>query len=418
MQAYAMLEELTRRAGHRLSGSPGADTAIAITRAKMERLGLDSVWLEPVTVPRWVRGSAESATVSGPTIAPTRLNVCALGGSVGTPPGGIVAEVVEVRSFEELRALGGAARGKIVFYNRPMDPTVMETFEAYGGAVNQRSAGAVEGSRAGAVAVIVRSMTLALDDVPHTGSVGYADTLRKIPAAAVSTRGANLLSSLLKREPALRLRLTLSARTLPDARSANVVGEIRGTEKPEEIVVVGGHLDSWDKGTGAHDDGSGCAQAIEVLNLFRKLGLRPRRTVRAVMFMNEENGLRGGRAYAANPARASEKHVAMMECDRGGFAPRGFTFEVDSSAFERTKAWIPCFEPLMATAWSKGGSGADISPLVRKGAPGIGLTVESHRYFDYHHSANDTIDKVNPRELELGAVVVALLCYIIAQEGL
>jgi hypothetical protein len=418
MNAYALLDELTRRCGPRLSGSAGADTAVAFTQAMMERLHLDRVWLERMTVPRWVRGNVEKAVVLGSNSRPpASLRVCALGGSIATPPGGITSGVIEVHSFKELSELGEAARGKIVFFNRPMDPTLMETFEAYGGAVEQRYSGALQGARVGALAVLVRSMTLALDDVPHTGSLGYADTVKKIPAAALSTKGASLLSELLKKNPGLKVRLSLSAQTLPDVPSANVLGEIRGTEKPEEVIVVGGHLDSWDKGTGAHDDGSGCMQAIEVLSLFRKLGLRPKRTVRAVMFMNEENGMRGGKAYAVDPGRAPEKHIALIESDRGGFAPRGFTTDADSTVFERVRQWAPCFEALKASSFARGGSGADISPLASKGIPGFGLDVESQRYFDYHHSANDTIDKVNPRELELGAVVLALLCYIFAQEG-
>jgi carboxypeptidase Q len=418
MNAYALLDELTRRCGPRLSGSANADTAVAVTQAMMERLHLDRVWRERITVPRWVRGSVEKAVVLGSNNRPpTSLSVCALGGSIATPHGGITARVIEVHSFKELSVLGEAAIGKIVFFNRPMDPTLMDTFEAYGGAVEQRYSGALQGARVGAVAVLVRSMTLALDDVPHTGSMGYADTVKKIPAAALSTKGANLLSKMLKENPGLKVRLTLSAQTLPDVPSANVLGEIRGTEKPEEVIVVGGHLDSWDKGTGAHDDGSGCMQAIEVLSLFRKLGLRPKRTVRAVMFMNEENGMRGGKAYAIDPARGSENHIALIESDRGGFAPRGFTTDADSTVFERVRQWAPCFEALKAASFARGGSGADISPLASKGIPGFGLDVETQRYFDYHHSANDTIDKVNPRELELGAIVLALLCYVLAQEG-
>lgn len=415
--AYRILAELLSRAGHRLSGSPGADSAVAVTAEMMRRFGADSVWLEPVMVPRWVRGKAERALLLL-TKNQIPLAICALGGSIGTPPAGITAGVVEVRSFEELRSLGEAARGKIIFFNRAMDPTTVNTFEAYGGAVDQRSAGAVAAARAGGLAAIVRSVTTALDDVPHTGSLSYADTVRKIPAAAISTLGANLLSAALKSNPGLRLRLTLSCETLPDVPSANVVGEIRGSEKPEEIVVVGGHLDSWDKGTGAHDNGAGCAQAIEVLRLFRDLGLKPRRTVRAVMFMNEENGTRGGRAYAADPRRKKERHVALLECDRGGFAPRGFAVEADSGVLSRVRTWGVLFDALNAGQIRKGSGGVDISFMAKTGVPAFGLVVEMQRYFDYHHSANDTLEAVHPRELELGAIASALLCYLIAEHGL
>jgi hypothetical protein len=414
--AYRILEELLRRSGHRLSGSAGADSAVAVTAELLHRVGADSVWKEPVLVPRWVRGSTEEAILLSKRHLP--LSVCALGGSVGTPPGGITAGVVEVRSFEGLRSLGQRARGKIVFFNRPMDPSKVNTFEAYGGAVDQRSVGAVAAAREGALAVLVRSVTTALDDVPHTGAMGYADSVMKIPAAAISTVGANTLSRELKADPGLRLRLRLSCATLPDVLSANVMGEIRGTERPEEIIVIGGHLDSWDKGTGAHDDGAGCAQSIEVLRLFRALQLKPRRTIRAVMFMNEENGTRGGQAYALDPGRDGERHVALIESDRGGFAPRGFTVDGDSALLGRVRRWQPLFEELNAGSIQRGYGGVDISFMAKNGVPAFGLLVEMQRYFDYHHSANDTLGAVHPRELELGAIAGALLCYLISEYGL
>jgi len=416
--AYAMLLELTTRAPRRLAGLAGADSALRVTKEMMERRGFERVRLEPVIVPHWVRGPVEKAEILIPGRRPIPLSVCALGGSIATPKGGITAEVVEVKSFDELRALGGAAQGKIVFFNRPMDPAKLNTFEAYGGAVDQRGQGAVESAHAGGVAALVRSVTLASDDVPHTGAMGYKGGLPKVPAAAVSVKGANLLGDLLRKEKTLRLRITLSCETLPDVPSANVLGEVRGSEKPDEVVVVGGHLDSWDKGTGAHDDASGCVQAIEVVSLLRKLNLTPKRTIRAVMFMNEENGLRGGKAYADAPGRTSEKHIAMFESDRGGFAPRGLTVQADSLVLNKVRLWGVLFEELNAGRIERGGSGADVSAMVGKGIPGFGLDVENHRYFDYHHSANDTIDKVNPRELEMGAVVMALLSFLIAEEGL
>jgi Zn-dependent M28 family amino/carboxypeptidase len=341
--------------------------------------------------------------------APMPLAVAALGGSVPTPLAGVTAEVVEVTSLSEALALGERAKGKIVFYNRPMDPATRSTFAAYGNAVDQRSRGAIEAARSGAVAVLVRSMTTALDNVPHTGTLSYAEGVPKIPAAAVSTEGAESLSRLLRRDPHARVRLTLDCKTLPDVPSANVVGEIRGKEFPDEIIVIGGHLDAWDKGHGAHDDGSGCMHAIEVLSLFKRTGIVPKRTVRAVMFMNEENGSRGGPAYASNPARRKEKTVAAIESDRGGFTPRGFTMSGDSTRRQAVLRWRHMFE---------GGSGVDVAPLVEHGAMGFGLDVDDHRYFDYHHSANDTVDKVHWRELEYGAIATAFLCYLISEEGL
>ena len=418
-EAYDMLEELTSLAGSRLSGSPGSLVAIDLTRKMMESRGFHNVHLEPVMVPHWVRGPIEEATImqtSRRLAIP--LNICALGGSIATPSGGIEAEVLEVHSFEELKKMSAVGQGKIIFFNRPMDRSKFETFEAYGNAVNQRSTGAIEAARVGGVAVLVRSMTLALDDVPHTGWMRYADTVNQIPAAALSTLDANILSDLLKREKNVRVRMTLTCQTLPDAESANVVGELTGTEKPNEVIVVAGHLDSWDKGTGAHDDGAGCVQAIEVLNLLKKAGVKPKRTIRAVMFMNEENGQRGAKAYPIAPQREGEVHVAAIESDRGGFAPRGISVHGDSTLLQKVLRWKPLFEQLYAGRIVSGGSGVDVAPLVERGVAGFGLIVENHRYFDYHHSANDTLDKVNPRELEMGAIVEAMLCYLISEEGL
>jgi len=417
--ADTLLRRLTARAPHRLSGSAGAADAVALTQQMMEELGLANVRRERVMVPHWERGSVEEAViVNGMASGDTILTICALGGSIATPEEGITAEVVEVHSFEELHALGTGAQGKIVFFNRPFDPTSVNTFAAYGGAVDQRAGGAIEAARAGGVAALVRSMTSAMDDVPHTGTMGYRDSIPKVPAAAVSTLDADRLARLLHAGHVVRVRLTLDCRTLPETESANVMGEITGTRFPGEIVVVGGHLDAWDKGEGAHDDGSGCMQAIDVVSLIRRLGLHPQRTIRAVMFMNEENGLRGGRAYVVAPERAGEKHVAAMESDRGGFAPRGFTVHGDSLLLARVRRWAPLFTPLWADRIQPGYSGVDVSPLIDTGVPGLGLDVETHRYFDYHHSGNDTFNTVHPRELEMGAIVEALMCYLIAEEGL
>jgi carboxypeptidase Q len=417
--AYTLLAELVAKAPHRLSGSAGAAMAVETTREMMERLGFQQVHRETCMVPHWERGPVERAEVLlSQGGKPVSLTVCALGGSVATPSRGVTAEVVEVRSFAELKALGNAARGKIVFFNRPFDQGKLNTFEGYSVTVDQRSAGAIEAAKAGAVASLIRSVTSAIDDVPHTGSMGYQDSVAKIPGAAVSTLGADKLSGLLKRDPRLKLRLTLSCKTYPDALSANVCGEITGSERPGEVIVVGGHLDAWDKGEGAHDDASGCVQAIEAVRLLKSLGLRPKRTIRAVMFMNEENGLRGGKAYAVAPQRNGETHIAAIESDRGGFTPRGFDVQADSAVLTYVRRWKELFETIEAGRIRKGGSGVDISPLVQNGVPGFGLVVDSHRYFDYHHSGNDTVGAVNPRELEMGAVALALFSYLIAEEGL
>jgi hypothetical protein len=415
-KAYQMLSELTG-IGPRLSGSPQAAAAVELTRQMMERLGFDQIRLQPVMVPHWVRGAREEATiVKSPTVGTVPLTICALGGSIGTPEMGIVAEVIEVKNFEELHALGKKAAGKIIFFNRPIDPTVFDTFMGYVGAVDQRSDGASEAARAGGVAALVRSMATAWDDVPHAGVMRYSDGVPKVPAAAISTHDADFLSQIITRDKNVSVRLQLACETLPDAPSANVMGELTGVERPQEVIVIGGHLDSWDKGTGAHDDGAGCVQSIEAVRLLKVLGLRPRRTIRAVMFMNEENGLRGGTEYARAAAEGGAKHIAAMESDRGGFAPRGFAIEADSATVQRIAAWSPFFETFGAERLRPGYSGVDISLLVRQGVPGLGLVPESHRYFDYHHSANDTLDKVNPRELELGAAAMAMMAYLLSEE--
>ena len=423
-KAYGMLRDLCTTVGPRLSGSPNAEKAVHWAKKAMEELGFENVHLEPVMVPHWVRGSTEELRlVEAGTPGNSRaggnpaLNVCALGGSVGTPKEGITAEVVEVHSFEELKALGDKARGRIVFFNRPMDRSKISTGEAYGGAVNQRSSGAIEAAKAGGVAALVRSMTMRLDDAPHTGMMNYVDSIPKVPAAAVSTNDADRLSDLLRRLPNLKVRLRLSCQTLPDVESANVVGELVGSENPKEIVVIGGHLDSWDKGRGAHDDGAGCMHALEAIRLLKELGIRPRRTIRAVMFMNEENGARGAAAYAAKD-RPGERHIAAIESDAGGFSPRGFGVGADSVTVDKIKRWSYLLEPIGADRITRGGGGVDIGPLGQKGVPTIGLRVDGQRYFDYHHSDHDTIDNVHDRELESGAVALAILSYVLAEEGL
>ena len=412
-----MLSELTGTIGNRISGSPQAAKAVEWGKKTMLQCGFDSVYLQPVMVPRWVRGSVEHAWIlDGEKEIP--LTICALGGSIATPKEGITAEVIEVHSLDEAKNLGEKAKGKIVFYNRPMDPTKVQTMEAYGGAVDQRAGGAIYAARVGGVAALVRSMSLAIDDVPHTGAMYYVDSVSKIPSAAVSTAGANMLSEMLKEGKNVRVKIVLSCETLPDVESANVIGEVRGSEKAGEVIVIGGHLDSWDKGQGAHDDGAGAVQSMEALRLLKELGLKPKRTIRCVLFMNEENGLRGGKAYAAAKRPADEKDIAAIETDAGGFAPLGFGVSTDSVRFEKIKKFSGALEEIGADRIQKGGGGADISPLAEVGVPMIGLIPETQRYFDYHHSDKDTIDKVNPRELELGAVAIAIFAYEIAQEGL
>ncbi len=417
LEAFHLLQRLTSAAPHRLSGSHGAETAIALTQSMMQKFGFQNIHLEPVTVPHWERGKVERAEILGSvSLQQHRLSVAALGGSIATPRNGVTAEVIEVHSFEELSRTN--AEGKIVFFDWPMDPSHVNTFEAYEETVGERVRSAEQAGKAGAVAALVRSLTLSNDDTPHVGAMRYGTDIRKIPAAALGARGASWLSEALKHHPHLRLRLVLSCRTLPDVPSANVVGEIRGSEHPEQVIVVSGHLDCWDKGQGAHDDGAGCVQALEVLRLLSKAGLVPRKTVRAVLFINEENGARGGKAYATAPERAGETPVALLESDAGGFAPRGFRIQADSPAVASITRWKNLLGLLEADVLEKGGSATDISAMASRGVPALSLVTESQRYFDYHHSDKDTIDKVNPRELELGAIAEAVMCYLLSERGL
>jgi carboxypeptidase Q len=371
------------------------------------------VWLQTVPVPSWVRGF-EKCEVNSSVSGKCALSIAALGLSVGTPDAGIVSKVIEVHSFEELRTLGrGVIEGKIVFFNQPVDNRLINTFAGYGGAVYQRTQGASEAAKYGAKAVIVRSATQALDDFPHTGVLRYEDGVEKIPAVAVSTADAELLSKWLKSDPSLSVHLVSLCRNNPDTWSYNVIGELLGSENAEEIITVGGHLDAWDIGEGAHDDGGGCVQAIEMIRLFKKLGIKPKRTVRAVMFMNEEMSGTGGRRYAEEAEKMGEKHYAALESDRGVTSPRGFTFDADSGRLEKLQSLSSYFLPFNIRDFDRGGGGSDISPLKRLGALQIGYIPDTQRYFYYHHSANDTFEQVNIRELQMGSAAIASLVYLV-----
>jgi carboxypeptidase Q len=417
-RSYPWLEQLTQKIGHRLSGSPQAAKAVLWGRSILDTLGLDSVWLQPVMVPHWVRGPKEQVWILGANgRRQTPLNALALGGSVGTPATGLRAEVVEVRSWEQLEQLGEAGiKGRIVFYNRPMDPAHINTFDAYRGAVDQRSQGASKAARFGALAVLVRSVGLSTDDFPHTGGMRYDSSHPLIPAAAISTLAADRLAESLKNGKKVRIWIKMQCKTLPDVPSFNVIGEIRGAERPNEIILTGGHLDSWDVGEGAHDDGAGCVQSMEVLRLLKNSGYRPRHTLRCVLFMNEENGLRGGRMYAREAERKQEFHLCAIESDAGGFTPRGFSFEAENSVFQHFFQQIRPLEPFFGDYGLRliqGGSGADIGPLRPQKGLLSGYMPDSQRYFDLHHTAADVLEKVHRRELELGAGSIAALVYLL-----
>lgn len=420
--SYPWLAYLTQRIGGRLSGSPEAAAAVTYTRQMLDTLGLDRVWLQPCLVPHWVRGEPEQVRIVNSTqIGTWDLRGLALGNSLGTGPDGLTAEVIEVHSLDELESLGTAKlSGKIVFFNRPFDATQLNTFAAYGGAVDQRGLGASRASRYGAAGVLVRSMTNQIDEFPHTGAMRYEEGVRQIPAMAISTLDAELLSRLLRTEPVRVFMRSTSAMLEPEL-SYNVIGEIKGSEKPDEIILIGGHLDSWDVGQGAHDDGTGCVQAMQVLQTLRQMGYTPKRTIRCVLFMNEENGLEGGRVYADSSNRLKEFHLAAIESDRGGFTPRGFSCDGDDSVIarymQRLGEWLPLLEPY-GLGFRRGGSGADIGPLKSQKGLLIGYEPDSQRYFDYHHAASDVFEAVNKRELELGAAAMTALVYLLDKYGL
>ena len=418
-KSYEWLNHLSNQIGGRLSGSYNAEKAVKYTKEQLEQLGLDRVWLQPVMVPKWVRGAKEYAYVETAPGKSTMMPICALGGSVATPTGGLKAELIEVQSFDELDALGTSKiAGKIVFYNRPMQAELISTFNAYGGCVEQRYKGAEKAIAYGAVGVIVRSLNLRLDDFPHTGSMTYGEipVSNRIPAAAISTNAAELLSGMLQLDPKIKFYFSQHCKQLKDVQSYNVIGEITGSAYPNKVMVVGGQLDSWDLGDGAHDDGAGVVQSMEVLRLLKQTGYKPKHTVRVVLFMNEENGLRGGKKYAKVAAEKSENHVFALESDSGGFTPRGFSFDCSDENFEKVVSWKSLFKPYLIHYFEKGGSGADVGPL--KGDNVLcGLRPDSQRYFDHHHAANDTFEYVNKRELELGAATMTSLMYLFDKYG-
>ncbi|MFK5973950.1 MAG: M28 family peptidase [Flavobacteriaceae bacterium] len=419
-KAYDWLKHLSNQIGGRLSGSIQAQQAVEYTKAELDALGLDRVWLQAVMVPKWVRGIPEFAYIETSPGMTNTVPICALGGSVATPAGGIKANVVEVQGIKDLEALGEKEiAGKIVFFNRPMDPTLISTFDAYSSCVDQRYLGAAEAAKYGAVGVIVRSLNLRLDDFPHTGSMSYEGIplSERIPTAAISTNAADFLSTTLKLNSDTKFYFKQNCKQLKDVESFNVIGEIKGSTYPDEIMVVSGHLDSWDLGDGSHDDGVGCVQSMDVLRLLKISGYRPQRTIRVVLFMNEENGLHGGNKYAEMVRNKNENHVFALESDSGGFTPRGFSFDCSEANLSQVKSWATLFEPYLIHLFVKGYSGADIGPLKNDVIVLAGLLPDSQRYFDHHHAENDTFEHINKRELELGAASMASLVYLFDKYG-
>jgi carboxypeptidase Q len=401
--AFARLTLLTDAFGHRFSGSESLERAIDWILAEMRADSLENVRGEPVMVPRWIRGS-ESLRLLAPR--PRSLPMLGLGGSIATPPEGITADVLVVGSFDELRDRSAEARGKIVLFDAP--------FTTYGQTVAYRSTGAVEAAKAGAVASLIRSVTPYSQQTPHAGGMRYDSTVTRIPHAAITVEDATMLHRMQERGERIRVTLTMSARSLPDGPSRNIVAEVRGAERPDEVVVLGGHIDSWDVGTGAMDDAGGSVAAWEAVRLMRALGLRPRRTVRVVLWTNEENGLRGANAYRDAHRAELDGHVLAIESDAGVFRPTGFGFTGSDSAFAIVREIGSLLAPIGADTITRPGGGADIGPIMQLGVPGMGLAVDGTRYFWYHHTDADTIDKLDPAEVAKCVAALAVMAYVVA----
>lgn len=420
-KAYENLRVLTKNIGPRLAGSSGMVKAEKWGLAAMQSAGADQAWMQACMVPHWVRGGTDKATTMVNTVAGKRgvsLDVVALGNSFGSGPKGITAEVVEVKSFEELELKKDQVKGKIVFYNYPFNATYVKTFQAYGEANKYRGQGPSQAAKYGAVGTIVRSMSHGANNHPHTGSTRYDSSYAKIPAVAIGLEDADQLSQWLEKQT-VKVKLETHGYFLPDTIGHNIIGELKGTEFPDQIITVGGHLDSWDNCEGAHDDGAGCVQTIEILRAFKAIGYQPRHTIRFVLFANEENGLRGGTKYAEEAKEKNEKHIFALESDAGGFTPRGFGFSVSDEQFQKIMQWQSLISPYGCSEFSRGGGGADIGPLNRLfKTPLAGLQPDSQRYFDYHHARNDVFEAVNRRELELGAINMAALIYLIDRYAL
>ena len=413
--AWANLRTLTKKVGARLSGSPGFYKAEKWGQAALSDALADKVWLQECMVPHWIRGGKDVASFGN-----TPLDIIALGNSVGTGPKGITAPVVLINNFDELEQHKNDLKGKIVFYNYHFNPLFVETFMAYGDAVRYRGAGPSRAAKYGAVAVLVRSMSESVDNVPHTGALMYNDSFPKIPAAAVGLQDADRLAAMLEKASggggggSIQVYLRTGGQMLPDTIAHNVIGELRGTEFPDQYITVGGHLDSWDPAEGAQDDGAGCVQSIEVLRALKAIGYKPRHTIRVVLFANEENGGRGGRKYAEAAKANGEKHLLALESDAGGFTPRAFQLSLSDDSLAAIRPWLDLLRPYGVYLFGKGGGGSDTNPMKAAVGAVVGeLRPDSQRYFDYHHARTDVLENVNKRELELGAVNMAALIYLV-----
>lgn len=417
--AYEHLRVLCKDIGPRLNGSRQQAAAELYTLKALREMGADTVYLQETKVPHWVRGQMESALFFNNPKKGSPLRICALGNSAGTGPSGIRAKLVEVHSFEELDALGEKGiKGRIVFFNVRFNPKNVLTFQSYFETTQYRWAGPSRAAKYGAVATIIRSLSTVVDDYPHTGGMAYNDSFPKIPAVAISTRDGDWLSKARSANPSADIWLRTTCTTLPDAIGHNVIAELRGSQFPGEVITIGGHLDSWDLAEGAQDDGAGCVQSMELIRVYKALGIRPKRTIRVVLFTDEENRGSGSAAYTAMARTEGRQHIFAIESDAGGFTPRGFSLVTDSVRLAKLNAWVPLFLPYGVYGFLPGSAGADVESLRELGATVGELMPDSQRYFDFHHAANDTFDAVNKRELELGAVNMINLVYMVDQYGL
>ncbi|AEA42162.1 M20/M25/M40 family metallo-hydrolase [Fluviicola taffensis] len=413
-KSHEDLRSLCKGIGARLSGSAQAQMAVEWGKRKMESYGFDKIYLQPIMVPHWERGNKEVAWYQSGSGDAIPVDILALGGSIGTN-GTLKAEVIEFKSLDELKkATKASVQGKIVFLNQPMNAANIVTFQAYGGCYGIRGQGAVESAKLGAVGVVIRSLALPDDHFPHTGSMYYEDGVSKIPAGALSTISSNELSKALSKGK-VNLILEMDCRDFPDEPSFNVMCEITGKEKPNEIITIGGHLDSWDAGEGAHDDGAGIVHCLEALRILKETGVQPKHTIRVVFFMNEENGNKGGISYAEWAKKENQKQIAAVESDRGGFSPEGFECDGAESYIQLMKGFSTVLAPYGLHHFEAGYGGVDISPLKKsyEGIPLFGFVPDSQRYFDFHHAASDIFESVNKRELELGCASMAAFVYLL-----
>jgi hypothetical protein len=416
--AYANLRTLCKEVGNRLSGSENYLKAVKLSEKLLKEAGADTVYLQKCMVPHWVRGAKESGEIILKNGKKIPLHLLALGNSEGTGPKGVQAKVIEVKSLDEIPGLASELKGNIVFLNIKMNPTYIYTFQAYGESARSRSRGPSMAAKYGAVGALVRSLNVNVNDVPNTGGTHYNDSFPKIPAVAISTADAELLSKEIAGKNVATVKFITNSKMLPEAVGYNVIGEIKGSQFPDEIITVGAHLDSWDIGEGANDDGAGVMQSIEVIRVLKKLNLKPKRTIRAVLFANEENGMRGAYAYLNEAKAKNENHLFALESDAGGFTPRSFGFDTTPERFKKIMTWLPLFVPYGITEFLDNGGGVDIDPLKSIGASVAGLNPDSQRYFDIHHNVNDVFENVSERELRLGAANMAALIYLVSEFGL